>query len=210
MPMFRDGFPFFLDMLKTIPDLQEYVPIFERILANSPVDKAYLMFDNCKANWMVLTHGDFHLKNTMIRYNDDESVDDILLIDFQACCWGPVVTDIIYMLYLMLDSKDRLERRDEAVYHYYKEFTDTLHQIGFSGDFPKLSDLYKDILLFKDYELLLAISLLPYVPQAMRGGVEIEVFMNNEQMRRDLYQQADYHDEVRKLLPYFLHRGYLD
>uniref|UniRef100_T1H3R7 CHK kinase-like domain-containing protein n=1 Tax=Megaselia scalaris TaxID=36166 RepID=T1H3R7_MEGSC len=151
MPMFRDGFPFFLDMLKTIPDLKEYVPIFERIAADKPVDKAYSMFDDCKANWMILTHGDFHLKNIMLSEKEDGSVDDVLLIDFQACCWGPAITDITYMLYMMLDTKTRLERRDEVIYHYYKEFTETLRRINFTGEFPKLTDLYKDILSFKDY-----------------------------------------------------------
>lgn len=152
-PLFRDGFNLFLDMLKKESEFKDYVPKFEKLIADNVLIKAlrgYKSFTNGDhANLFVLNHGDAHLKNTMMAETGSDL--DVLLIDFQACYWGPAVMDLTYFLYLSIDSESRASKRDEIIYTYFKIFTETLKNIGFTGSFPKLTDLYKDFLTYKDY-----------------------------------------------------------
>lgn len=155
MPMFRDGFKNFFDMLQSTPEFSEYVPIFEKIMANNPLQKATNIFKAYKngdpAHLYVLNHGDFHIKNVMYTEKDDGKVDDVKLVDFQLSFWGPAVIDLTYMLYMLIDGESRLNRRNEIIYHYFTCFTETLKQLKFAGEFPKLTDLYKDFLTYKDF-----------------------------------------------------------
>lgn len=156
VPLFRDGFPFFFDMLKYSDDLKEYVPIFEKLISGNILRKsqegfnAYL--ERANVNICVLNHGDAHLKNTMVKINSSGNVEDILWIDFQTCHFGPAVMDLMYFLYMsIIDHDTRINKREEIIYSYFKIFTQTLKNLGFDGEFPKLVDLYKDFLTFKDY-----------------------------------------------------------
>lgn len=152
VPLFRDGFNSFFNMLKSRPDFEDYVPKFEKLIAENMLHKALSGFnalDRKDVSLFVLNHGDAHLKNTMMVENEGEV--DVLLIDFQTCYWGPAVMDLMYFIYTSIGSEARATKREEIIYTYYNTFTETLSKIGFSGKVPKLTDLYKDFITFKDY-----------------------------------------------------------
>lgn len=154
IPMFRDGYKLFIDMLKTNTEFVEYVPKFERLFAKDHITQAQQLFravSNGCDNIFVLNHGDFHIKNIMFTEKNHGEIDDVMLIDFQICIWGPAANDLIYMLYTFLDNESRINRRDELIYYYFSNFTKTLRKLQYSGQFPKLTDLYKDLITYKDF-----------------------------------------------------------
>lgn len=153
IPMFRDGYKLFIDMLKRNTEFAEYVPKFEKLFAKDHITQAQKLFKavaNGSDNLIVLNHGDFHIKNVMFTEVNGH-VDDVMLIDFQICIWGPAANDLIYMLYTFLDNESRIHRRDEIIYHYFSKFTETLQKLKYTGMFPKLTDLHKDLITYKDF-----------------------------------------------------------
>ncbi|KAL5273151.1 hypothetical protein ACFFRR_000106 [Megaselia abdita] len=215
IPMYRDGISFFIDMLKNEPDFKDYIPKFEKLKADNFLKKATRAYASSKtgefANLFVLNHGDFHLKNTMMADNNGEL--EVLLIDFQICFWGPAAIDLTYFLYMSIDTETRATKRNEIIYTYFETFTETLKQIGFTGRIPKLSNLYKDFLSFKDYELLIITSIMPMVCHGyeLNGKSEdLSQFMDNEDYRKSLYSKKTYKELVKNILPQLLHKGYLD
>lgn len=155
VPMFKYGFRDFVEMLKKHPEFEPYTSRFEKLASNDPISKTQALYNafvnGDKANLYVLNHGDFHIKNLMFTEKDDGKVDDVLLVDFQLCIWGPAVIDLIYMLYMMMDDESRIHRRNEIIYYYFETLTKTLGQLKFTGDYPKLTDLYKDFITYKDF-----------------------------------------------------------
>lgn len=153
-PSFKNAYQNFLDMLKATPDLHQYIPKFEKIAADKPLVKIQniykTFFNGGKANLFVLLHSDFHIKNLMYLENESGEVEDVKLLDFQVCIWAPAAIELIYMIYMTLDSESRLERRNEIVYYYYEIFERTLRKLKFNGEVPKLTDIYKDMITFKD------------------------------------------------------------
>lgn len=152
-PMFKYGFSNLVEMLRKDPDLQAYLPKFEQLLSEDPISKMKTVYNfnanDHKASLVVLNHGDFHIKNLVV-LKKDEAVEDVLLVDYQLCIWGPAVIDLTYMLYTMFDDESRLNRRNEIIHHYFDIFTETLRKLKVSGKLPKLTDLYKDFITYKD------------------------------------------------------------
>ncbi|KAL5290994.1 hypothetical protein ACFFRR_010417 [Megaselia abdita] len=209
VPKFKNGFRDFVEMLKKHQEFEQYVTKFEKLSKEDPISKAQALYkaflNGDNANLFVLNHSDFHIKNVMFT-EKDEKVDDVLLLDFQACIWGPAVIDLIYMLYMMLDEESRLTRRYEIIHHYFETFTGTLETLKFSGQFPKLTDLYKDFITYKDFELMMLITMLPFITDASKvPSLEI-----GSEIRKLYYESEGYVSYVRKVLPTLLHNGYLD
>lgn len=153
-PMLKYGFANFVEMLRKHAELQCYVSKFERLLSENPSSKVKAFYNsnvsNKKTNLVVLNHGDCHIKNLMILENSDKIVEDVLFVDYQLCIWGPAAIDLTYVIYTMLDDESRLTRRHELIHHYFEIFTETLRKLKFSGETPKLTELYKDFITYKD------------------------------------------------------------
>lgn len=234
-PAFANGFEFFFDAIKDRPEFRDYLPKFEKYIANKPLEKVrdifMAFFNGKKANLFTLNHADFHIKNFMIKENSEGKLEDVKLIDFQVCIWGPAAIDLIYLIYMSLDSKSRLERRDEIIYRYYCEFKSTLERLNFEGNIPKLTDIYEDFITFKDWgefckfiwnfieiyicfnflEIFLLCICLPFVIAFEKDGslLSDDAFGNNDVMK-SFYTNPKYLNYLQKVLPSIIHKGYLD
>lgn len=62
---------------------------------------------------------------------------------------------------------------------------------------------------FNITEVVLACGILPMILN-MDHDQESEDVVANADLRKDFYSNPEYFDIMRKLLPFFLHRGYLD
>ncbi|KAL5291260.1 hypothetical protein ACFFRR_010582 [Megaselia abdita] len=216
VPMFVNGFSDFVKMLKTKPEFEKYAPKFEKLSTEDPISKTQVLFNafinGDKANLFVLNHGDFHIKNLMFTEKDDGKVDEVLLVDFQLCIWGPAVIDLIYMLYMMMDGESRINRRNEIIHYYFETFTETLKKLKFSGEYPKLTNLYKDFITYKDFELLMLTTMLPFITAIQEDPtLDIgQVMHGNDDIRKSFYENENYLTYVRQILPILLYTGFLD
>lgn len=152
---YKIAYQTFLDMLEETPDLVRFAPKFKKIVDDQPLMKIQNIFkasfSESNANFWVLLHSDFHIKNFMYLNNDLGEIEDVKLVDFQLCIWGPAAIDLMFLIYMALDSDSRLRRRNEIVHYYYEVLIQTLEKLNFKGQFPKLTDIYKDMITFKDF-----------------------------------------------------------
>ncbi|KAL5290652.1 hypothetical protein ACFFRR_010174 [Megaselia abdita] len=213
-PTFKYGFKNFVDMIKREPELQQYSSKFEKIVSGDPFAESLSVYRafvrNEKASLFVLNHGDFHIKNLMFKGEDDGKVDDVRLVDFQMCIWGPAVIDLTYMLYMMMDE-ERIPRRQEMIHYYFEIFSDTLKKLKYTGEFPKLADIYKDFITYRNFELFMLTTVLPLIIAIKEDPLmDIGAVLHGDEAGKALYEIEAYVNYVKKVLPSFLHNGYLD
>lgn len=129
-------------------EIPEYEHLSEKIgnsfpSISSKIDE--LTKDNGKS-FMTLCHGDLWLNNIMYAYDQDGSLNDALLCDFQGPSRGPAVLDVINHLYCssMEDIKDR--GWDILVQHYHEELSTTLKKLNYPRKIPTLTDIQIEIL----------------------------------------------------------------
>ncbi|XP_054746492.1 uncharacterized protein LOC129251143 [Anastrepha obliqua] len=208
------GIDHLIKQMKTMPSLQEYVPHLEQIkdAVFAGAIASFKEYHNApKADaYYVLCHGDFHNKNMMFKHNAETGkFEDVMLLDYQLCYVGPLVNDLIYSIYMLLNS-DQREHLAEFIYFYLEQFKETLQKIGFEGPMPKLMKIAEQRMQHKYWELFLLTTFLP-AWLAFRGGdIGADDIMTSEDARNEMYANKEFHDELTKLLPQYLHLGYFE
>lgn len=94
----------------------------------------------------VLCHGDFHAKNMMFKANED-----VMLLDYQLCYVGPIVTDVLFSIFMLMDENHRKHHKDELIYFYFSNFVEILQRIGYTGKLPKLVELHQMLLRHRHF-----------------------------------------------------------
>ncbi|XP_055902753.1 uncharacterized protein LOC129938938 [Eupeodes corollae] len=210
---FTSGIKNFINnILSTDEELKKYIPYFEEIDKTlietfSNIGNAYKRGDRAL---FVLNHGDFHFKNMMLKLKKSGELDDLLLIDYQMCSYGPAVMDLTYALYLLMDSETRWNKREEIIYEYFEEFRDTLKKIEFCGEVPKMMDLQIDFIKYQKYETMLVAIFLPVALAFHDKDLRVDDIMESSETRTKLYQHPRVMKEVKRILPMLLYKGALD
>ncbi|XP_058447894.1 uncharacterized protein LOC131428187 [Malaya genurostris] len=163
-------------------------------------------------NHKVLNHGDFHYNNILFQFcTDTTSVVDVLFIDFQLSFWGTPAIDLFYLLYLVCDKETRENHKQELIYYYYQQFTETLRNIGNMSTAPSLFDINSDLLKCGFLEVIIAICFVPFLHADYSSASNVSGSVQDAKAyRRQLYNDPRYRETIEPLLPYFLHKGFLD
>ncbi|XP_054746476.1 uncharacterized protein LOC129251129 [Anastrepha obliqua] len=212
--MMTSGIRNFIDFLSETPALRQYVPYFEPFRKNL-LQKCLAGFhelrDAPKADgYYAMCHGDFHGKNMMFKHDPvTGKCEDVMLLDYQVSYVGPIVNDLLYSQYLLLDA-DLRKIYPEILHHYFTVFGSTLKKIGFQGEMPKLVRLRQQFLEHKHYEFFLATSVLPMIYAFLDPKTNLNDLMTSNDYRRTLYPAKVYTDELHELLPKLLHLGYFE
>ncbi|XP_037947061.1 uncharacterized protein LOC119678998 [Teleopsis dalmanni] len=213
--MYKDGVKNFVELLSCTPSLVPYVSYFQNFCENILL-KCKDSFNEYRVNpqetaFYVLSHGDFHNKNLMFKNNKSTgSLEDVMLLDFQFCYFGPLVNDLIYSFFLILSPEQRQNNVDELLYVYYKEFKQILEKVDFKGPKLTLAALKEQIMKYKHYELFLLTTLLPMFYGFKDGSVDVGSLMSSSEARAQIYKNKDYIKEIEELLPRYLHKGYFE
>lgn len=99
----------------------------------------------CNENaFNVLNHGDFWTTNILLKYDDQEKIEDIKIIDFQHALWNTPSFD--FLIFLMTSVKfDVFEKNEVKLYEIYvNTLNDTLKQLGINKLYTT-EELIKDI-----------------------------------------------------------------
>ncbi|XP_055856234.1 uncharacterized protein LOC129919399 [Episyrphus balteatus] len=210
---FASGIKSFIKNVLSVDDeLKKYIPYFEKIDKTfidscSKMGNAYKLGDKAL---FVLNHGDFHYKNMMFRHKDSGKLDDLILIDFQMCYYGPAAMDLTYALYMLLDGDTRWNRREEIIYEYFVNFQETLKKIEFKGEIPKMIDLQIDLIKYQKLETVLLAIFLPVILAFNDEDLELDQVMESAECRTKLYQHPRVMQEVKRTLPKLLYKGALE
>lgn len=160
----------------------------------------------------VLNHGDFHYNNMLLKFDGERaSVSDVLFIDFQLSFWGTPAVDLLYLLYLVSHKQARDEHRQELIYYYHQKFVDALEKMGYVGSVPTLLDLNNDLLRAGFLEVVIVVCFIPFLFADYSTALNVYGETNDTKAyRRQLYSNPQYLEILEPLLPFFLHKGFLD
>ncbi|XP_023293693.2 uncharacterized protein LOC111676915 [Lucilia cuprina] len=219
MDLISGGIFKFIEMLAQHDKLKVYL---EKVKAMQPemnerckaLYNAYKLNSNQKEIF-VLNHGDFHMKNLMFKFNSEQQADDLIMVDYQICCYAPVTIDLIYSQYMMMCPEYRL-RRNEFMQYYFGEFIRVLKKINYEGELPKYSDFQIANLRYRHFALFLLSTFLPlnHVVQSATEDelkeMNISEYIENTDTIASTYDHPGYIKELHQLLPSLLIEGYLD
>ncbi|XP_037822894.1 uncharacterized protein LOC119611402 [Lucilia sericata] len=209
----------FIEMLSQHKELKVYL---DKVKAMQPD-----MHARCKALYnayklnktqkeiFVLNHGDFHMKNLMFKFNSEQQAEDLIMVDYQICCFAPLSIDLIYSQYMMMSPEFRL-RRNEFMQYYFTEFIRVLKKINYEGELPKYSDFQIANLRYRHFALFLLSTFLPlnHVVQSATEDelkdMNISEYIENTDTIASTYGHPGYIKELQQLLPSLLIEGYLD
>lgn len=143
MGFMSEGIVNFMYMLSKDEELKAYLEKV-KIMEPEMMQKCRNLYQAYKLNWdpneiYVLNHGDFHMKNMMFKFNSDNLIEDLIMVDYQVSCYAPSTIDLAYSQYLIMSPEFRL-KRNEFMYYYFEEFIAMLKKIKFAGKLPTYSD----------------------------------------------------------------------
>lgn len=91
----------------------------------------------------------------MIKYadseSDEKSMENMILIDFQFCCFTSPTIDLHYFFNSSLQESLRPNRFDELIAIYHKSLVTALKKLGYKQHIPTLTELkqqYRDKMFY--------------------------------------------------------------
>ncbi|XP_017873522.1 PREDICTED: uncharacterized protein LOC108620976 [Drosophila arizonae] len=213
-PFITSGLTNFLELLDSRPEFAKYRSYFRNI-ANTYLDLFVDIVEEYRKNkqpngYYVLCHGDFHLRNMMFKHNtSDQSIEDCMLIDYQICNICPITIDLIYATYMLLSPENRQHNLEELIEFYFSTFVQTLKQIGYKGELPNFAEFQRQMTRHNFYDLFLIFAFLPML-HGIRANVDITEVLQQSDVRKKLFFQDNYVEDVKFLLAKFEKFGYFD
>ncbi|XP_011197125.2 uncharacterized protein Rv0769 [Zeugodacus cucurbitae] len=207
-PVLRDGIKLMKEVISDQPDLRKYLPHFERaelFLIPKILDLLNAPKNGKRSGIQVLNHGDFHVKNLMVKYVDNK-LKELILLDYQVSMFGSPAIDLHYAFTMMYSPSMRMENMDELLYYYTKNFQDTLHSVQYKGHIPTITELRAEMRDYRHWGLYLVSTLLCF-NYAFMEGIGMNEIVESEDARRALLTNSKILDELRILLPRFLYLG---
>ncbi|XP_050326959.1 uncharacterized protein LOC126757246 [Bactrocera neohumeralis] len=211
-PFIKNGIKLLKEVLSVHDDLKQFVPHIESV-ESLLLAKTLDMFNEAsrgKRNGIfVLNHGDFHLKNIMIQRNDGR-LTDVMLLDYQISVFGSPAIDLHYAFAMMFSPEIRRNHYDELLYFYITNFQDTLRKTEYKGHIPGNFEIRQELTKHRFWGLFIFLCFLIFNYTFIdEGGNLAEVIENPEAQKREL-ENPKFLDELRELLPKFLHNGYFE
>lgn len=137
--------------------VQKLKALQPRLLAKSAADYAATL-----NGFSVLNHGNVWRNNLLFKYRNTEPV-DARLIDFKGAFIGSPVVDLMFFLTTSVAYDVTRNYKDELLYAYHTKLADTLAAVQFAGYVPSLLELHLDFLKRGIFELMLTLTVAPYL-----------------------------------------------
>ncbi|XP_065367960.1 uncharacterized protein LOC135960541 [Calliphora vicina] len=219
MDIVRNGIWNIIDMLS---EHDEFAGYLEKVKLMQPH-----MFKGCmdlynayklnkgQGDIFVLNHGDFHMKNLMFKYNENNKLEDVIFVDYQINCYAPSNVDTIYSQYTMLSPELRL-KRNEFMQYYFTKFTRVLKMFNFKGELPRYSDFQIAGYKYRYFALFLMSTFVPMFGTIITSKAEYlkdidsSKFLENVDELNMAYKTPTFIEDMRNFLPVMLRDGYLD
>ncbi|XP_037822893.1 uncharacterized protein LOC119611401 [Lucilia sericata] len=219
MDFMTSGIVNFIAMLKKHEEFKVYLEKIEAMKSvmltkSQELYKAYKL-NRGQGDIFVLNHGDFHLRNMMFKFNSDNQMEDLIMVDYQISCYGPSTIDLAYSQYLLMSPEMRA-RRNIFMLYYFEEFLRVLKRLNFKGQMPLYSDFQIAFLKYRHFTLFLLSTILPHVRMILVAStddlkdVDATKYVENPEMGAVAYEHPEFLAEMRHLLPRLLREGFFD
>ncbi|KAM7363919.1 LOW QUALITY PROTEIN: uncharacterized protein ACRADG_000640 [Cochliomyia hominivorax] len=212
-----------IKFMETLSNYPEFKVFLDKITIMQPdiISKCKNLYRSYEINndpqdIYVLNYGDFHMKNLMFKFNKENQLEDLIMVDYQISCYAPSTIDLIYSQYMLLSPELRL-RRQEFMLYYFEEFLRILKKIQFKGMMPHYSDFQIAALKYRHFSIFLFSTFLPIVLNFMVSSASdlkdydaAKLMENPKMMMETIYKNPDFINEIRRFMPVLLREGYLD
>ncbi|KAH8330966.1 hypothetical protein KR067_009610 [Drosophila pandora] len=210
-PFLKTGMVFFVELLGSEPELNKYKTYFESIGENF-LERLVVEWKQFRNNpntdpYTTLCHGDFHLRNMMFKY-ENESFEDVMLLDFQISNVFPLTIDLVYSMYMLMEPEFRWNHWEDLINYYYSVFEETLGKIGYKGVMPTRAGLWQRMKQHKYYEFFLLNTFLPFMWALKDNSTDFGDILQNEEKRRMCSFSEGYIKDVKILLARMDNLGY--
>ncbi|XP_036232503.2 uncharacterized protein [Bactrocera oleae] len=211
-PALKYGIGFIKEVLSKHDDLKQYVPHIasvEHLLCQKTIDTFNEASSGKRDGIFVLNHGDFHLKNIMIKQKDDK-LTDVMLLDYQISIYGSLAIDLHYAFTMMFSPELRRHHFDELLYFYITNFQDTLRKTEYKGHIPTNIEIRLELAKHRYWGLYLLLCFLLCNYTFVNENLDIGEVVENPEIQRKELENPKLLDELRELLPRFLYNGYFE
>lgn len=142
----------------------------------------------------VICHGDLHVRNIMFDDND-ASMKNSVLVDFQLIRYAPMVTDILHFLHMNTSAKFREDNEEELINFYHSVLVDTIKIHDSSIEPPTLSSIHKGLKEYRVYGYIVACAYTPLIMLASKNSARI---LENFQLLHNFF----FVDRLKDVLDY--------
>ncbi|KAK4874389.1 hypothetical protein RN001_013749 [Aquatica leii] len=172
--MFSIVFQETLDVCKREPSLQKY---YKKI--NEDIKKKLYTSTQRDPKFNVLNHGDFWCNNLMFQYNEDGSLKDVLLIDFQFSVFTSPFFDLHYFIATSTSPEVKENHVNDILHHYYNAFLKNVKTLKIKTNVLNWKN-FKEEFCNKAYMGFTAMCMaLPYFTADKRDDASIFNFIEN-------------------------------
>ncbi|XP_049317844.1 uncharacterized protein LOC105231116 [Bactrocera dorsalis] len=211
-PFVKYGIGLLKEILSEHDDLKQYVPhiaAVEHLLCERTIDMFNEAGSGKRDGLYVLNHGDFHLKNMMIKKNEDK-LTDVMLLDYQISIFGSPAIDLHYAFTMMFSPEMRRDHFDELLYFYITNFQDTLRKTEYKGHIPTHIEIRQELAKHRYWALFLLLCFLLFNYALVDENKDIAGLVENAEVIRKELEDPNLLNELRELLPRFLYNGYFE
>ncbi|XP_054726297.1 uncharacterized protein LOC129236115 [Anastrepha obliqua] len=200
------------EVLSEHSDLRKFVPHIEsveHIFLSSTIDMFNENRDGRLDGICVLNHGDFHAKNIMVQ-NVDGKLKDLMLLDYQISIFGSPAIDLHYAFIMMFSPEMRREQFDELLYYYITNLQETLRKAEYKGRIPTNVEFRQELQKRRYWGLFLLLSFLAFKYTFADKKSDVAKLIENAEAQKNQLRDPKLLNELRELLPRFLHNGYFE
>ncbi|KAH8384015.1 hypothetical protein KR009_011744 [Drosophila setifemur] len=190
----------------------------EVYLKNFPTPDQYgklclesLNVDNQDFN--VLTHGDFSAGNVLYKYDQNGSLEEALVLDFQHCMWASPAQDLLFIITISPEKNLRIKEFDNFVRIYWEHLIECLVVLKYKKPLPKLRDLQSAISkrINTLYAFFPVMNHLPsiLIPSSKESNLQTIMSKDEEgkKFRTWIYTNPLFAEVIRELYPFYCNRG---
>lgn len=185
-----------------------------RKLRPRAMEKGRLAFDAKPNQFNTLIHGDMWLNNSMFNYTADGRPDNMVLVDFQFCCWTSPTIDLHYFFNTSLQEPLRRHRLELLVQYYHGELVRALKQLDYAGTVPTLLEFHGEFLANSFYAFVSSLLVQPLMINECSDDADIETLHGHDEraqrFKKMIYTNPKVIAAVKELLPVYDRLGLLD
>ncbi|XP_062554394.1 uncharacterized protein LOC134219624 [Armigeres subalbatus] len=177
-----------------------------RNLEHTIINKGVKVYTRDESCFNVLNHDDVWVNNMMFKYGEN-SVEDVLVFDYQLAYFGSPGVDLNYFLFGSVQEAVREKYWMELIRNYYDILTSTLEKLSYSGAMPSIEDIHVEIIRKGFHRVNAVFCLLPIAFMEKTENAEMDTFLQEseagEAFRKQIFGNPRLEGILRRALVQF-------
>lgn len=175
------------------------------------------MIESAKASpngFNVLCHGDLWTNNFMYSHDNKNTIEELLLVDFQICQWTSPAIDLLFLLVESPQLELKIKEFDSFVHHYHTHLVENLKKLNYTKKPPTLVGLHIDILERAAISVCLTTGHMAVILLDPNSESNIDNMMKDDEtgmnLKKSMYTNPRFVAHMEEILPFFEKKGILD